>query len=160
MPSRLVNPADASLREGLSELERPNLVFAGTSIVSGTGGRWFSPPACTPSSAALPTSPGGPRRTFPLTNRAFPVDAQDRSGCAGDRGSWLSWPATFDVGLGRMEAFLLAIGIIVAVIPEGPACHRHPFPGYGRSKAGTARGAGEKAGGDRTVGYSFDDLHR
>jgi magnesium-transporting ATPase (P-type) len=29
--------ADASLREGLSELERPNLVFAGTSIVSGTG---------------------------------------------------------------------------------------------------------------------------
>ena len=28
--------ADASLREGLSELERPNLVFAGTSVVSGT----------------------------------------------------------------------------------------------------------------------------
>jgi len=25
----------------------------------------------------------------------------------------------FDVGLDRMEAFLLAIGIIVAVIPEG-----------------------------------------
>ena len=30
--------ADASLREGVSELERPNLVFAGTSVVSGTGG--------------------------------------------------------------------------------------------------------------------------
>jgi magnesium-transporting ATPase (P-type) len=29
--------ADASLREGVSEVERPNLVFAGTSVVSGTG---------------------------------------------------------------------------------------------------------------------------
>ena len=29
--------ADASLREGISEVERPNLVFAGTSVVSGTG---------------------------------------------------------------------------------------------------------------------------
>src|SRR5512143_102335 len=29
--------AEASLREGLSEVERPNLVFAGTSIVAGTG---------------------------------------------------------------------------------------------------------------------------
>ena len=29
--------ADASLRLGLSEVERPNLVFAGTSVVSGTG---------------------------------------------------------------------------------------------------------------------------
>ena len=29
--------ADASLASGLSELERPNLVFAGTSVVSGTG---------------------------------------------------------------------------------------------------------------------------
>jgi magnesium-transporting ATPase (P-type) len=29
--------ADASFREGISELERPNLVFAGTSVVSGTG---------------------------------------------------------------------------------------------------------------------------
>ena len=29
--------ADASLRQGISEIERPNLVFAGTSVVSGTG---------------------------------------------------------------------------------------------------------------------------
>ena len=28
---------DASIREGISELERPNLVFAGTTVVSGTG---------------------------------------------------------------------------------------------------------------------------
>ncbi len=35
MPAR--RTAEASLREGLSEVERPNLVFAGTSIVSGTG---------------------------------------------------------------------------------------------------------------------------
>ena len=35
MPAR--KTADASLREGISELERPNLVFAGTSVVSGTG---------------------------------------------------------------------------------------------------------------------------
>src|SRR5512136_1966069 len=35
MPIRKV--AEASLREGLTELERLNLVFAGTSVVSGTG---------------------------------------------------------------------------------------------------------------------------
>ena len=35
MPARRM--AEASLREGLTELERPNLVFAGTSVVSGTG---------------------------------------------------------------------------------------------------------------------------
>lgn len=29
--------AEASLRDGLTEIERPNLVFAGTSVVSGTG---------------------------------------------------------------------------------------------------------------------------
>ncbi len=29
--------ADASLRDGISEVERPNLIFAGTSVVSGTG---------------------------------------------------------------------------------------------------------------------------
>jgi magnesium-transporting ATPase (P-type) len=29
--------SEASLREGITELERPNLVFAGTSVVSGTG---------------------------------------------------------------------------------------------------------------------------
>src|SRR5260221_13105134 len=33
----VLKSADASLREGLSELERPNLLFAGSSIVSGTG---------------------------------------------------------------------------------------------------------------------------
>src|SRR3972149_6790288 len=35
MPER--KTAEASWREGLSDLERPNLVFAGTSVVSGTG---------------------------------------------------------------------------------------------------------------------------
>ncbi len=29
--------ADASLVSGVSELERPNLIFAGTSVASGTG---------------------------------------------------------------------------------------------------------------------------
>jgi magnesium-transporting ATPase (P-type) len=35
VPSR--KSSDASFREGISELERPNLIFAGTSVVSGTG---------------------------------------------------------------------------------------------------------------------------
>ncbi len=35
LPAR--KSADASLRDGLTDIERPNLIFAGTSIVSGTG---------------------------------------------------------------------------------------------------------------------------
>jgi len=52
MPTR--KTAEASVRPGMSELERPNLVFAGTSVVSGTGGRSCMPPACSPSSGASP----------------------------------------------------------------------------------------------------------
>jgi len=35
--SPVLKTADASFQEGVSDIERPNLVFAGTSVVSGTG---------------------------------------------------------------------------------------------------------------------------
>ena len=55
VPARKI--ADASLREGMSEVERPNLVFAGTSVVSGTGRAVVYATACSLNLGALFVSP-------------------------------------------------------------------------------------------------------
>ena len=55
--------ADASLRSDLTELERPNLVFAGTSVVSGTGqGGGLRHRHADPVRAHRPPDPAGAKR--------------------------------------------------------------------------------------------------
>ncbi len=111
--------SDASLREGLSELERPNLVFAGTSIVSGTGravvystGKYTQFGRIAHLTQAVQEEPSPLQTELSRLTRRIALVALGIGAVAFLAG-------TFDVGLGRMEAFLLAIGIIVAVIPEG-----------------------------------------
>jgi Ca2+-transporting ATPase len=117
LPAR--KTAEASLREGISELERPNLAFAGTSIVSGTGraivyatgmttqfGRIASltqtvqdPPSLLLQNLAQLT------RLITYTSLGF--------------GVFIFLFGSINVQMKTFEAFMLGIGIIVASVPEG-----------------------------------------
>jgi P-type Ca2+ transporter type 2C len=114
--------ADASFRSGISELERPNLVFAGTSVVSGTG------KAVVYATGML--TQFGRIAHLTQTVREAPTPIQTEL-------SRLMRKITFvALGLGglailvgylepqlfgddRWEHWLLGLGIIVAAIPEG-----------------------------------------
>ncbi|MCI0645718.1 MAG: cation-transporting P-type ATPase [Chloroflexi bacterium] len=117
IPARKV--ADASLREGLTEIERPNLIFAGTSVVSGTGravvyavgmttqfGRIASLTQAVPEAPSL-LQQGIRRITRLISLFAFGL------------GLIVFIVSRFDIGLPWFEAFFLAFGLIVAAIPEG-----------------------------------------
>ena len=112
---------DASLRSDVSELERPNLVFAGTSVVSGTG-------------KAVVYATGmqtqfGRIANLTQTMRESPSLLQLQMEKISRYFSWVAIGlalvvfavAIFDVGFLPHEAFLLGIGILVAIIPEGLA---------------------------------------
>jgi Ca2+-transporting ATPase len=111
--------ADASLLDGISEVERPNLVFAGTSVVSGTG-------RAVVYSTGMLTQFG---RIVRLTQavREEPSRLQQElarltrtiSFIALALGVIVFTVGIVDVSLGIHEAFILALGIIVAAIPEG-----------------------------------------
>jgi len=111
--------ADASFRDGISEVERPNLVFAGTSVVSGTG-------KAVVFATGMLTQFG---RIVRLTQavREAPSRLQQEmsrltriiSFIALGLGVIVFAVGVVDVNLGMSEAFLLALGIIVAAIPEG-----------------------------------------
>jgi len=112
---------DASLRSDVSELERPNLVFAGTSVVSGTG-------------KAVVYATGmqtqfGRIANLTQTMHESPSLLQLQMEKISRYFSWAAIVlalvvfavAIFDVGFAPHEAFLLGIGILVAIIPEGLA---------------------------------------
>lgn len=113
--------ADASLIEGLSELERPNLIFAGTSIVSGTGRAVIY-------STGMLTQFG---RIARLTQQveegpsALQVElvqlTRKISILALGLAIVVFLVSVFDetMNMDLREAFLLALGIFVAVVPEG-----------------------------------------
>ncbi len=111
--------AEASVREGLTELERPNLVFAGTSVVSGTG-------RAVVFATGMATQFG---RIAHLTQavREEPSRLQQEmrrvtriiSLVAIGLGILVFLVASTDVGMPRIEAFFFAIGAIVAIVPEG-----------------------------------------
>jgi magnesium-transporting ATPase (P-type) len=111
--------ADASLRTGLSDLERPNLVFAGSSIVSGTGravvyatgmltqfGRIANLTQTVPD-APSPLQQGLTRLTRRIASVALGL------------GLVVFGYSVTTGQLPLVEGFVLALGIIVAVIPEG-----------------------------------------
>jgi len=111
--------ADASLREGFSELERPNLVFTGTSVVSGTGKAviyatgmetQFGRIAHLTQTVEEPPSPLQ-KEILRLTRTISMVGLFI--------GGLVLAVGINQVGMPFSEAFLLALGILVAVIPEG-----------------------------------------
>jgi Ca2+-transporting ATPase len=111
--------ADASLREGISEVERPNLVFAGTSIVSGTGRAIVYATGMQTQFGRIARLTGTVRDTSsPLQNELQQLTRQI-SLIALAIGGVVFVVGALDLQLGVFSAFLLALGIIVATVPEG-----------------------------------------
>ena len=117
MPAR--KTADASFRPGISELERTNLIFAGTSVVSGTGqavvyatGMLTQFGRIAHLAQAVPELPSRLQRELARTSHVISLVAMGVAGV-------VLLVGIFDVGLPWFEAFLLALGILVAAIPEG-----------------------------------------
>jgi Ca2+-transporting ATPase len=117
MPAR--KTVDASFREGLTDLERPNLIFAGTTVFSGTGkavvystGMLTQFGRIAGLTQSLPDIPGGVQQEMARLSRVL-------SFVALVIGVIVLLVASTDVGLPPGEAIVLAIGIVVAVIPEG-----------------------------------------
>jgi len=111
--------ADASLREGLSELERPNLLFAGSSIVSGTGravvfatGMLTEFGRIANLTQAVVEEPSPLQRSLSRLSRRIALVAVGL-------GVLVFIESRLDVGLSWLDSFLFALGLIVAVVPEG-----------------------------------------
>jgi P-type Ca2+ transporter type 2C len=117
LPAR--KSSDASLDEGLSELERPNLVFAGTSVVSGTGRAVVY--------ATGMMSQFGRIAHLTQTVKQAPSPLQSELAQFTRRmtmialglGLFILVVGYFDIGMGITEAFVLSLGVIVALVPEG-----------------------------------------
>jgi P-type Ca2+ transporter type 2C len=117
MPAR--KTAEPALRGDRTELERPNLVFAGTSVVSGTARAVvYATGMLTQFGriARLTQSVHEPPSALTLElrrlNRIIAV-------IASLLGIVVFVVGEAEVGLPRLDAFLLAIGMVVAVVPEG-----------------------------------------
>ncbi len=117
VPSR--KTADASLSEGISEVERPNLVFAGTSVASGTGKALvFSTGMSTQFgriahlTQAVKEEPSPFQVELEHITRIIAIIALVTGIIVFASSGYEDW-------LESRQAFLLALGMIVAVIPEG-----------------------------------------
>ncbi|HET7087749.1 MAG TPA: cation-transporting P-type ATPase [Anaerolineae bacterium] len=111
--------AEASLREGLTEVERPNLIFASTSVVSGTG-------RAVVYATGMATQFGRiANLTQVVEEPPSPLQQQLRwmtrliTFVAIGIGTVVFLVAALNVGMPRIEALILAVGIIVATVPEG-----------------------------------------
>ena len=103
----------------LSEVERPNLVFTGTSVVSGTGRAIVYATGMLTQLVALSASPQAVREEPSRLQQEMSRLTRTISLIALGLGVIVFTVGIVDVHLGTHEAFLLAMGIIVAAIPEG-----------------------------------------
>ncbi|HMD89161.1 MAG TPA: cation-transporting P-type ATPase [Anaerolineaceae bacterium] len=117
LPARKL--ADASLRDDLSELERPNLLFAGTSVVSGTGravvyatGMLTQCGRIANLTLTVKEAPGPLQQQMARLTRLLSIAALAT-------GLIVFVVAYSEVSMPIHDAFILAIGILVATIPEG-----------------------------------------
>src|SRR6266498_424806 len=117
IPSRKM--ADPSQQTGISELDRPNLIFAGTSIASGTGRAIVI-------STGMSTQFGRiAHLTQSIAEEPTPFQKE-----LNQLSKFTAWIATgvgaivavvgyFSLQIPIKEIILLALGIVIAVIPEG-----------------------------------------
>jgi P-type Ca2+ transporter type 2C len=111
--------AEASLREGLSEVERPNLVFAGTSIVAGTGRAVVYETGMTTQFGRIANL------TQTVSEPPSPLQLQlERltrrlSLLAIGLGVVVTAVSITQLQMDWIDALLLGVGLIVAFIPEG-----------------------------------------
>ncbi len=111
--------ADASLRDGISEVERPNLVFAGTSVVSGTGKAIVYATGMLTQFGRIVRLTQAVREEPSRLQQEMSRLTRNISLIALGLGVIVFAVGIVDVNLGINEAFILALGIIVAAIPEG-----------------------------------------
>jgi Ca2+-transporting ATPase len=111
--------AEASLREGLTELERPNLVFAGTSVVSGTGRAVVFATGMTTQFGRIANLTQAVKEEPSRLQQDMARATQKISMVAVGLGVIVFTVGLTDLGLPEFQALIFAIGIIVAVIPEG-----------------------------------------
>ena len=111
--------ADPSYQTGISELEQPNLIFAGTSIASGTGKAVVY--------ATGMMSQFGRIAHLTQTIEEEPTPFQKELNKLSNVTAWVALligvvvatVSYFSLGFELREVILLALGIVVAVIPEG-----------------------------------------
>jgi P-type Ca2+ transporter type 2C len=110
---------EASLRPGLSEVERPNLVFAGTSVVSGTGRAVVYETGMTTQfgrianlTQAVPEAPSVLQTQLEHLTRRISL-------LAIGLGVVVTVVSIAQLKMDWIEALLLGVGLIVAFIPEG-----------------------------------------
>ncbi|MBN1535304.1 MAG: cation-transporting P-type ATPase [Anaerolineales bacterium] len=111
--------ADASLRADISEIERPNLIFAGTSVISGTGKAvLFATGMLTQFGRIARLTQVIEEETSPLQHELLRI-TRIMAMVAIGIGAAVFAVGFFEIDMGLFESFLLALGIIVAIIPEG-----------------------------------------
>lgn len=117
IPSR--KTADASHQPGISELDRPNLIFAGTSVASGTGravvittgmSTQFGRIAHLTQSIAEEPTP---------FQRELQHLSKFTAWIAAGIGAVVAVVGYFSLDFPLKEVILLALGIVIAIIPEG-----------------------------------------
>jgi len=111
--------ADPSYQAGISELDQPNLIFAGTSIASGTG-------RAVVTATGMSTQFGRiAHLTQSITEEQTPFQkelnylSKVTAWIALGIGAIVVTVGYFSLGFPVKEVTLLALGIVVAVIPEG-----------------------------------------
>ena len=111
--------AEASLRADVTEVERPNLVFAGTSVVSGTGHAVVFATGMSTQfgrianlTQAVKEEPSPIQREMTRVTRIISLSALGI-------GAIVFVVGALDLNMPPVEAFVLGIGIIVAAVPEG-----------------------------------------
>ena len=114
-----VKIVDPSFREDLTEIERPNLVFAGTSVVSGTGravvyatGMLTQFGRIANLTQVLEEEPSLIQTQIARITRYLVIAALAI-------GAIVFAVGVFDVKIAPAQAFILATGILVAAMPEG-----------------------------------------
>ena len=124
MPAR--KTADASLREEISELERPNLVFAGTSVFSGTAkavvyatGMLTQFGRITHLSGTVEEEPSALQKEIIRLTRRLSVIGLGISSVVFLVGAFDPEVQLFEPQNRLIQAFLFALGILVGVVPEG-----------------------------------------
>jgi P-type Ca2+ transporter type 2C len=111
--------AEASARLELTEVERPNLIFAGTSVASGTARAVvFSTGSLTQFGRIARLTQETPLGKSRLQQEMRRITRTFTFAALGIGALSFIW-GVFQEGIPWLSAFLLAIGIIVAVIPEG-----------------------------------------
>jgi magnesium-transporting ATPase (P-type) len=117
MPAR--KTGDASLREGLTEVEQPNLVFAGTSIFSGTGKAVVYATGMLTQFGRIANLTQAVRESPSLLMEDMKRVTRRLTFIALGIGAVVFFTSVLEGQMDELHALLLAIGLIVAVVPEG-----------------------------------------